>query len=194
MPKIEVDEEQVRADAALRATIAKITSNPKGKLLLQEAHKLVDPENARTPELDMQAAIHEPVSKLEAKIDKFMDEQKADREKRERDDRLAKLAADQAAGLTRLRSSGKWTDEGIAAVEKLMAEKGILDVDIAAAAIEKQMPAAVPVTPRGHGGWNFVDMTDETDADLKKLVETKGQSEPLIDRMAQKALAEVRAR
>ncbi len=73
-----------------------------------------------------------------------------------------------------------------------MEDKGILDADIAAAYFEKQHPPQAPVTPGGSGAWNFMDMPADGDADLKKLVETKGESEQLIQKMAIDALNDVR--
>lgn len=188
---VEVDEEQLLSDQKLRATVGRLMANPKAKLLIQEAAKVVDP-TANTPELDAVRAAGEkldPVSKELSELRKEMAEEKANREARER---LQALNAQHEAGFSRLRQQG-WTDKGIEEVRKIMEEKGILDHDIAAAYHEKLHPPQNLVTPNGSGGWNFMDQVSaDTDADLKKLIETKGDSIPLIDKMARDALTEHR--
>lgn len=191
MPKlVEVDEEQLLRDKNLRAQVERILANPDAALLVEKAAKLVDP-NAKTPRLDQQKIVEEPVSKLEAKMDAFIAAQNKANEEREAQNKRNELQNQVASGLDRLRANG-WTDDGVKGVEKLMEEKGILDVDIAAAYFEKQHPPQAPIKSGGTGAWNFLDQAPEGDADLKKLVENRGQSEGLIDKMAMDALAEVR--
>ena len=73
-----------------------------------------------------------------------------------------------------------------------MEERGILDIEVAAAFYEKQNPPQVPATPRGMGGWNFVEQVNDSEADLKKLLDTRGNNEVLADKMAREALNEFR--
>ena len=54
MATIEIDESELGNLKKIQATIAKISTNPEGKRLLQKAHKLIDP-NAVTPDLDADA-------------------------------------------------------------------------------------------------------------------------------------------
>jgi hypothetical protein len=191
MPKlVEIDEEQLLRDQKLRAQVERLLANPDAALLIEKAAKLVDP-NAKTPRLDQQKIVEEPVSKLEAKMDAFITAQNKANEEREAERKRAELQNQVATGLGRLRANG-WTDDGVKGVEKLMEEKGILDVDIAAAYFEKQHPPQAPIKSGGAGAWNFLDQAPEGDADLKKLVENRGQSEGLIDKMAMDALAEIR--
>ncbi len=188
---VEVTEEEYARDQALRGTVAKLLANPEAKLLVQKAQKLVDP-NARTPELDQQNAIKEPVSAIEKQMSDFLAEQRKEKDERESREKLTRLQSTIDAGMAKLRQQG-WTDEGLKAVDKLMTERGITDPEIAAAYHEKTNPPPAPVTPGGSGSWNFMDMpVDGGDADLKRLVETKGESEPLLHKMAIDALNEVR--
>jgi hypothetical protein len=191
MPKmVEIDEEQLLRDKNLRAQVERIMGNPDARLLVEQAAKLVDP-NAKTPTLDQKKIVEEPVSKLEAKMDAFIAAQNKDREEREAKAKREEIHNQVTSGLARLRAAG-WTDDGVKGVEKLMEEKGLLDVDIAAAFFEKQHPPQAPIKSGGTGAWNFLDQAPEGDADLKKLVENRGQSEGLIDKMAMDALAEIR--
>jgi hypothetical protein len=187
---VEIDEEQLLRDKNLRAQVERIMGNPDARLLVEQAAKLVDP-NAKTPTLDQKKIVEEPVSKLEAKMDAFIAAQNKDREEREAKAKREEIHNQVTSGLARLRAAG-WTDDGVKGVEKLMEEKGLLDVDIAAAFFEKQHPPQAPIKSGGTGAWNFLDQAPEGDVDLKKLVENRGQSEGLIDKMAMDALAEIR--
>ena len=188
---IEVDEEQLLQDKKLRDTVATMMRHPKAKLLVQEAHKMVDP-NAVTPDLDQAKIAYEPVQELSKKFDEFVAETKKEKTEREAADKLAKLNTDYEKGRSGLKAQ-KWTDDGIKKLEEFMEQKGILDHEIAAAAFEKLHPPQTPVVPGGSGAWNFMEMpTDGADADLKKLIESKGENNLLIDKMAHDAINEVR--
>lgn len=192
MPKmVEVSEEDLMRDKNLRAQVERILSNPDARLLVEQAAKIVDPQ-AKTPTLDQRKVVEEPISALRKEMTDFIAAQNKDREEREAKSKRDEISNQVSSGLGRLRASG-WTDEGVKGVEKIMEEKGILDVDIAAAYFEKQHPPQAPVKSGGAGAWNFMDLpTDSSDADLKKMVENRGQHEGLIDKMAMDALAEIR--
>jgi hypothetical protein len=162
-------------------------------VLLEEAHKAVD-EKAPTPRLDEQrrreeilAEPNKRIAELEAKIAA----EAAAREKAGADAKIASLQAKQEEAFARLRKQ-RWTEEGITGIKKLMDEHAILDVDIAASAFEKLHPPAAPIQQGRVGGWNLFEAPQDDDADWKKLLETKGESEPLVDNLARKALVEHR--
>ena len=187
---IEVDEDAYNRSLRLQEVVGKIVADPKRKAMLEKLHKEVDPTVA-TPTLDAEAKVMEPIEALRKEL---ADEKKSRAEadaKRESDAQMAALTAKFEAGRARLRSQ-KFTPAGIEAVEKIMEEQGITDHDIAAAYFEKQNPPQAPAMPGGTGAWNFLEMPTDTDADLKRLVETKGESNVLLDKMAQSALAEIR--
>lgn len=187
---VEVEEEQLRADAALRATVTKIMRDPKAKLLVQQAHRMVD-ATAIAPELDQQGAIAQPIEDVRKEFNDFKKSIEAKDAENDKNAKLARIQGDIDAGKERLRRAG-WTEEGIKGVEAVMNDKGIIDIDIAAAYFEKQHPPQSPVTPGGSGAWNFMELNAEGDDDLKKLIETKGENTPLVDKMARDALNEVR--
>ena len=171
-------------------TLHSLMGNPKAKKKILEAYKAANPE-ASIPELELEEAAKAPVMALEkdiAELKKQLADEKAENEK---NTKLAQLSGSIEAGITKLRQAG-WLDENIAELRKTMEERGILDVDIAAAYYEKQHPPQEVATPRGVGGWNFIDNVQDNEADLKKLLETKGNSEVLADKMARDALNEFR--
>ena len=191
MPKIEIEQDELDRLNRVQNTLRTIVANPKSKALLEEAHKIVDPQ-AVTPELDRINAIKEPVSAVEKKLDAFIKAQEDDKAEREKQAKLAKLTADREAGIAKLRSE-RWTDEGIKKLETFMDEKGILDVEVAAAAFERLHPPATPAPPSSTR-WDFTEVgAGDADKDIKGLLESRGNNEILADKMANDALREHRA-
>lgn len=191
MPKlIEIDEDELTRLRSLHGVASRIYSDPKARLLLEQAQKMVDP-NAVTPALAQKAQIEEPIEAVRKQLTEMtarLDEEKA---AREREQKLAGLKDLQQKGIAKLRQQ-RFTDEGIAAIEKIMEEKGILDPLDAAAIFEKHNPPQQVATPGGSGGWNFMDSIADGEADLKRLIETKGESEPLLNKMVNETLNEMR--
>lgn len=189
MPLVEIDEEEVRQNRQLRGVVTKLLANPKAKLLVQQAQKMVDP-TAVTPELDQQGAIAEPVSEMQKRLD-AMEKQLKDRDSEaEKTATLTSLSSKIEAGITKLREDG-WTDDGIAGVRKIMDEQGLINPAIAAAYFEKQHPPQQVAQPSGSGAWNFMEQAPDAASDLKALIENKGEG-LVVDKLAREALNEVR--
>jgi len=190
VPKVEVDEDELVASRKLTSLVSAMMKNPKAKLKLQEAVKEHDPSYV-TPELDSQRAVQEPIDELRKELAAERKAREDEKAERERNDKLRALDGQVEAGFAKLRSEG-YMQPGLDEVRKIMDEKGILDPLIAAAYWEKLHPPPTVVTPVGAiGSWNFTDTSDGSD-DVKKLLETQGRSEPLADKMAMAALADVR--
>ena len=190
MPTAEIDEVELLRLRRQDQTVHALMANPKAKRKVLEAYREHDP-NARIPELDAEAAAAAPVNELSKTVADLRKEIADDKAEREKKIRLDALNGTVEGGLAKLRRAG-WTDEGLTEVRKLMDEKGILDPEIAAAYYEKQHPPQTPATPSGVGGWNFVENVQDSEADLKKLLDSKGNNEALADRMAREALGEIR--
>ena len=192
MPTREVDEVELLRLQRQDATVQNIWKNPKAKRKILEAVKDADP-NARIPELEIEEAARAPVMALETQVAELTKQIATDKAEREKETKLNALSGNVEKGKAKLRKEG-WTDEGVAAVEKLMEEKGILDVEIAAAFYEKQHPPQAPATPSGVGSWNFMEPVSEEDAYTKAIVASKeaANNEQLVMREANKALQEFR--
>lgn len=190
MPITEVDENELVALRRIGAVANKIMANPKAKKLLEAAHKEVDPQ-AITPALDQERMIQEPVNAAVEEVKALKAELKAAQEERERNEKLAALQKTIDDGFAALRQQG-WQEEGITKVREFMNERGIVDPIIAANTVEKSLPPQQPAAPSGVGAWNFIDSVQDGEADLKKLIDSKGEYEPLIDKMAREALTEIR--
>ncbi|MFA5897710.1 MAG: hypothetical protein WC829_01225 [Hyphomicrobium sp.] len=186
----EIDEVELMRLRKQDQTVHALMGNPKAKKKIFEAYREANP-NARIPELEMEEAAREPVMKLEQTVADLQKQIADDRAEREKQAKLSALTGNINSGKAKLRKDG-WTDEGIGAVEKIMEERGILDIEVAAAFYEKQNPPQVPATPRGMGGWNFIEQVNDSEADLKKLLDTRGNNEVLADKMAREALNEFR--
>jgi hypothetical protein len=194
---VEVDEEQWIRSQNIVGQVAKIwnSNQPEAKLLVQRAQKMVDPA-AITPELDrfnerQQAdkGLQDKVAALEAQIAK----DKADREAA---DKLNALKTTTDAQLAKIKRDQRLTDEGMAAVRKIMEDEGILNAEAAYALWERRNPPAAPGTPGGIGGsWNFLDVGEEKDAGhkyAKALLETKGRNDAVLSKEVFAALNEIR--
>jgi hypothetical protein len=193
MALTEVDEVELLRLRRLGETVGQMTKSPTAKRKLLEALKDVRPDDPSVKELERPDPVEqrfEELAKSNAEMRKQIEDDKAEREK---NTKLDSIKRQQDEGFARLRQA-RWTDDGIAKVKAVMEEQGILNVEIAAKWIESQMPpSAEPVMPGGHGGWNFADaLATETDADLKKLIESRGDNDGLLRKMAGEAINEVR--
>jgi hypothetical protein len=192
----EVDEAEYNQLIALRGVASKIVANPAARKRLEEAQKMVDP-NAPTPTLDAEAAQMAPIKEAEKRLADEIAALKKEREDEKREQTLAAIADKQSKAIAQLRRQG-YTDEGVAAIEKLMETKGLLDVEDAVAIFERANPPQMPVTPGGLTGerWNFADQpTDGGDKDIAALLSNKGDGpggDAAAMRMANATLQEMR--
>lgn len=192
MAKVEIDEAEFVRLQGLNNFAHKMLTHPEAGKLVEQAAKIVDP-STKTPRLD--AAEHQlaPVKAMQdelAAMRKHLEDRDAEVAHNQT---LTALKSQRDNGIATLRSQG-WTDAGIKAVEELMEQKGILDPLDAAAIHEKHHPPQNVAMPGSTGGWNFMEgmQSDDSDADLKKLIETKGEVDSVADGIARKALHEVR--
>jgi K+/H+ antiporter YhaU regulatory subunit KhtT len=192
---LEVTEEAWNRALQIEGALAKIVNNSQAKLLLQKAHKLADP-TAITPELDRENAENDRVAGIKKEFDEYKAEQAKREAEAEQQRKITELSQKIDAGLSDLKSRHRLTDEGVAAVRKIMDEEGIINPATAYAALEKRHPPQDLLTPRGNTSWNFmaIDDADTGAGYAKKLIETKGQNDLVLDREVFAALNDVRAR
>ena len=191
MPKvIEIDESDYNRLTALHGVAARIIANPAARKLLEQAQKVIDP-NVATPTLDAEQQHLAPLKALEESVTKQISELKQSQEERDRLARINEIATKQASDKAQLRKDG-YTDEGLAAIDKIMTDKGLLDVMDAVAIFERNNPPPAPVTPGAGSGWNFTDTTAEADKNITDLIQSRGQNDQIADRMVREALSEFR--
>lgn len=188
---IEVDEEAFLRSEQLRSTVEKMLAHPKARRKILEARKEFEP-NAVIPELDNAKPVEDAVSTITKQFEDFKKSQEEKETKAEQDKKFGDLNARFASGRAALKKQ-KWTEEGIKALEELMEKNGIVDHEIGVAYFEKLHPPQTPVTPSGSGAWNFMEVPTDGADDIKKLIETKGENEPLLRKMTADAINEVRS-
>ena len=192
MPAVEIDEAELARLRSVETRVGALLKNPGARKKLAAAVKDVNPKDPLAAEADAVDPVEQRFADLQAQLAAEKKAREDSEAKRTQDATLAGLAKVRTDGIAALRAE-KWTDAGIAAVEKLMEEKGILDPLDAAAIYERAHPPTVPIAPTsGSGGWNFMAAPAEDQTDLKSLIETKGESIPLVDKMAWDAIQEVR--
>lgn len=190
MAAVEIDEVELLRLRKQDSTVHALLANPKSKRKIFEAYKEHDP-NARIPELEIEEAARAPVTALETKVAELQKKIEDDAAERAKNAKLHSLSSTIDEGKAKLRRAG-WTDEGLEALDKVMEEKGTTDIEMAAAYYEKLHPPQSPVAPRGHGGWNFMQEVQDGEADLKRLLDTRGDNEIAVDKMAREALNDYR--
>jgi len=192
MAKIEVDEVEWNNSKVLRETISKLMSDPKRAAKIEELRKEIEP-NAPTPHLDQIRLTSEPVEAVNKKIaelEKRLAEEKAENEK---NSKLAALQTKVDAGNAQLLKEG-WTQDGITKLTEFREKEGILDPIHAAAVYEKINGAqTAPMQPSsGFGSWNFTELPKDEEGFVKKLLESKGQNDRIVENEAMKVLNEFR--
>jgi hypothetical protein len=193
MPRIEVDEEEFRANSQLRAQIGAWMKNPTARRKLLEANKAFDPK-AEIPELDQPDPLEQRVAPLAKSVEDLSKQLADEKASREQEKKLAELSTGIERGLDKLRREQHLTDEGVAAVRKIMEEEGITKPEIAWAHFVQLHPPQqlVANSGTGPGSWNFMEPPADDQADLKKLIESHGESVPVVDKLARDALSDIR--
>ena len=192
MPMVEVDEQELLEARRMRGVLAKITADPKRKARLELLHKEVDP-SVPTPTNDQFKPIDDAVEAMNASIAEMRKERADEKAAAEAEKKLTAISNKMEADLARLPQRG-YFPEGIAKVREIMETRGLFDVDDAVAIFERSNPPPPPISPGGSGAWNFMDdaAAGDADADIKKMIETKGNSDALLNTMVNKTLLEVR--
>ena len=167
-------------------------ADPKRAAKLEELRKEVEP-NAPTPHLDQLKAATEPVEKVREEFDKLKKELAEEKAKNEQEAKLSALARKIDAGNAKLREEG-WTEDGIKTLTEFREKEGILDPIAAAAYYEKLNGAQVAPMQQssGTGAWNFSDIPKDENDFVKKLMDSHGQNDLIVETEAQKVLKEIR--
>ena len=193
MPRaVEIDEAELLAKNQVVGLVDLISKDPKARKMFHQAVKAVKPDIV-IPEVDAANEVLSEISK-EREAREALEKRLADRDaKDEADRRTAAFAASWNAQKDKLRDEG-WMDDGLAEVEKLAQERGIVDLEAAASLHQKLHPPAEIVSPNGgFGAFDLFQPTGEEDANMKRLMETKGDDDIAIRSMVNQALTEGRS-
>ena len=189
---IEVDEVEYAQSRQLRDTIAKLMADPKRAAKIEELRKEVEP-NAPTPHLDQMKLTTEPVEKVREEMSALRKELAEEKAKSEQDAKLSALQRKIDAGNAQLLSEG-WTTDGLKTLTEFREKEGILDPIAAAAYYEKLNGAQVaPMQPSsGFGAWNFGEVPKDENDFVKKLMDSHGQNDLVVENEAMKVIKEFR--
>lgn len=191
MAKREIEETEFLANQNLAAMLADVLNNKQAREMFLKAKKIARP-NEPIPELDAAAPIQEDLGKLRTEIESL---RKASEDAKTERDAAAKTAEFEAAWekqKTKLKNQYGWLDDGIEKVVALATERGIPDLEAAAALYEKLNPPPAPVEPGGQSRWNLNEMPREDGTDLKRLFDSRGEDNSTLNKMINDTLAEVR--
>jgi len=192
MPKIEVDEEEFLANQKLRNTVKAMLAKPSSAKLLKLAEKEIDPTVVH-PEIEMETVVNAKVGELTKTVTDFITESKTQREKDEAERRLEKLSNSIDSGIARLRQTEGLTDEGEKALRELMTKKGETDVDDAWAIFLRHNPPPPPAAPASGRMFDVISAARSGDDEfVKGLLESRGENQQLVDKVAWDAINEVR--
>jgi hypothetical protein len=192
MAKVEIDEAEFINNRKLVGVVQKMLAHPEARKKVLSAQKDIDP-NVVIPEIDARAPVDAAIGELSKTVTDFIASQKAEREKDKKDRETIELATKFDTGRASLRNMGV-TDEGLKAVEDLMAKHGIIDHEIGWAAFSKLNPEPDPVPPAPGFGFGGVlgDVSKNPDEYIKSLHASKGNDEAALDKRIHEVLTEVR--
>lgn len=191
MPLVQIDETELANLQGVTRAVTQIMGHKEGRSLMLQARKLADP-SAVIPEIDAAAPLKAELDAIRAELRTEREARDAAKAEREEAQRLRAFQREWDRQRQALRTQG-WTDEGLGKVEEHAKERGIADLEAAAAHWEKLNPPPPPESPRGSGGWNFFGGKQEDDgAFVKALLQSGGENEAALDREIQAALSEAR--
>jgi hypothetical protein len=186
---IEITEEEYARNRRTFDVLSKIAKNPKAARLVEQAHKMVD-DSVSTPLSDSDKNEEERFAKLEKTVSDFLEAQRQEKEKNDVESKKATFDAKWSSGRQALKDRG-WTEEGVKALEEMMATKGIVDHDDARKIFETDNPPPPPASPVGVGAFNFFGNVTDKDKDIKDLIASRGEGS-VADKMAHDALNDFR--
>jgi hypothetical protein len=189
---VEIDETQLASLQNTAKIVQGLLKNPNTRRKVLEAYKEYDP-TAAVPELDVTEPVVKRMDNLEGAVIEFMKKEREDREKEKTESQLERIRAQAESGRRMLTERG-YTTEGITKLEEFRNQKGLVDYNDAVRLWELDNPPPTVAEPTG--GTNFFDMfhpNPDVENDFnKRLNDSQGQDDSVVDRMARQAIADMR--
>jgi hypothetical protein len=187
----EIDETRLGSLQAVAQIADALLKNPKTRKKYLEAVKEARPD-LPIPEIDAAQPVQSEVAEIKKMVSETLEKFAKERDDEKQDRLLSSVKERYAKGKQELADLG-YTPEGIADVEKFMEANGLTDFALARKAYEFDNPRPAPARPsRG----NYFDMMEQktagSDDYIKKLFETGGQDESVLDAQISTVLAEAR--
>lgn len=189
---IEVDETQLASLQNTAKIVQGMLNNPKTRRKVLEAYKEHNP-TAAIPELDVTEPVVERMNNLEGAVIEFMKTERENRDKEKTETQLDRIRQQAEQGRRMLSDRG-YTAEGITKLEEFRNQKGLVDYNDAVRLYELDNPPPAVAEPTG--GMNFFDMIhgnqEVEDNFNKRLHDSQGQDDSVVDRMARQAIQDMR--
>ncbi len=187
----EIDETRLGSLTAVAQIADSLLKNPRTRKKYLEAVKEAHP-NIPIPEIDAANPLHSEIAGIRDQFTKELKALREEREKELKDRQLDSVRSQYNKGKESLLSIG-YTTEGVADVEKFMEANSILDWEVARKAYEYDNPRPAPGRPSRNNFWDAQDAKASGNDDyIKKLFETGGQDESVLDAQISTVLAEAR--
>lgn len=176
MPMIEMDEEAGRTLVAAKNLVDRMGANPKTRHKFLSLVKDLNP-GAVIPEIDAAGPVIEKVDAVDgrvAKLEKDLADERAQRAQSQSAGEVDRMISD---GREYLRSQG-FLDEGIAKVEQLMKDEGIVNYRAGAALYHSTAKPDDPVSPTSYGNrWNLANPGTKDDDHKEWLRDPEGRAQ-----------------
>jgi len=187
----EIDETEYVQMRNLVGTLGKMMAHPQARGMVLQAQKTVNPD-AVIPEIDAAAPLKAAQDDIRKMIEEDRAERKREREEREEGKRVSEFTNRWEAKKKALREDG-YSTEYVEGVEKLAQERGLADLDAAAALFDRLNPPPTVAAPGG-GNWDIFGNADKGAEDefMKKLWDTRGESDGVVLAEAGRAISEIR--
>ena len=185
----EIDETEFLQSQAVVQAVTGMLRNPAAKKLLLQARKTADP-TASIPELDAVAPVQDELARIREEMAAERRAREEDKAARAEQERLAQFR-DQWEGQKRALRNEGWLDDGIAAVEKHARERGIPDLEAAAAHFQKLNPPPAPVV-NANTSWDFFETPPAEDKFVQRMIESKGGDDHALNAEINRTLQDIR--
>lgn len=175
----DIDEAEYLSQQAVVRTVNNMLSNKDARKLLLQARKLAEP-NAVIPEIDAAAPVQSELAAIRDELAADKAARAEERRQAEEQRRIAEFTAGWNNQKRALREAG-WSSDGIQAIERHAEERGIADLEIAAAHYEKLHPPSDVAQPGVFGARNLFDQQPQDDTFVKSLLEFRGDNDALLN-------------
>lgn len=188
----EIDETRLGSLTAIAQIADSVLKNPKTRKKYLEAIKEARPD-IPIPEIDAAQPVATEIASIREEFTKELKALREDRDNEKKDRLLGSVRDQYNKGKQELLDLG-YTPEGVADIEKFMEANNLTDFSLARKAYEFDNPRPAPARPsRG----NYFDLMEQktagSDDYIKKLFETGGQDESVLDAQISTVLAEARS-
>lgn len=187
---VEVDETRLGNLTTIAQIADGLMKNPKARQKYLEAVKDVYP-NVSIPEIDVKNTAMGDVAKFRNEVTDEIKKLREDLQKDQEGRQVSAVKLKYEQGRQGLIDMG-YTLEGAADVEKLMTDNGLLDWEIGRKAYEHDNPRPAPARPTRGNMFDFVEQKNSGDDYIKKLFETGGKDESILDGQISTVLSEAR--